>query len=75
MLDNVEVEELNIRLNKNTGDWDFDVLGNEWEITDLIKWGFEPHELGISELKGEDEGITKEEECEVCPACNQKIKK
>ena len=26
------VEELNVRLNKNTGEWDWDVLANEFEV-------------------------------------------
>lgn len=42
-----DIEELNIRLNKNTGEWDFDILANEWEIDDLLKWGFNPDELEI----------------------------
>lgn len=46
-LDAREVEELNIRLNKNTGAWDFDILANQWEVPDLLDWGFEPFELGI----------------------------
>lgn len=75
LLDNFEVEELNIRLNKNTGDWDYDILANEWEITDLLQWGFEPHQLGICDVKGSLCEETKEEECEKCPTCNQKIKK
>jgi len=40
-----EVEELNIRLNKNTGSWDFDVLANEFELPDLVEWGFTEYEL------------------------------
>jgi hypothetical protein len=47
-LSDKEVEELNIRLNKNTGSWDFDVLANEFELPDLVEWGFEPFELGIN---------------------------
>ena len=35
-----EVEELNIRLNKNTGSFDFDALANNFEIVDLMDWGF-----------------------------------
>ena len=46
-LDGKEVEELNIRLNKNTGNWDFDVLANQWEVPDLLNWGFDKFELGI----------------------------
>ena len=31
--------ELNIRLNSNTGDWDLDILQSDWEIEDLDNWG------------------------------------
>ena len=44
-LDEKEVEELNIRLNKNTGSWDLDVLANEFELPDLVEWGFTEYEL------------------------------
>jgi ParB-like chromosome segregation protein Spo0J len=40
-----EVEELNIRLNKNVGEWDFDMLANAWEPTDLVEWGFTETDL------------------------------
>jgi len=40
-----EARELNVRLNKNTGSWDFDVLANEFELPDLIEWGFTEYEL------------------------------
>jgi ParB-like chromosome segregation protein Spo0J len=36
-----EVDELCIRLNKNVGDWDWDRLANEWNVNDLLEWGFE----------------------------------
>jgi DNA modification methylase len=42
-----EIEELSIRLNRNTGEWDFDILANEWEPLDLISWGFDPQELAL----------------------------
>jgi len=42
-----EVEELNIRLNKNTGDFDFDILANAWELDDLIDWGFKPEDFDL----------------------------
>ncbi len=38
--------ELNIRLNKNTGKWDYDVLGNLFDIEELKGWGFEDIEFG-----------------------------
>jgi len=46
-LSDKEVEELNIRLNKNTGSWDFDVLANEFELDDLLEWGFDKGELDL----------------------------
>lgn len=46
-LDEKEVEELNIRLNKNTGSWDFDTLANEFELDDLLEWGFDKGELDL----------------------------
>lgn len=36
-----DIDELNIRLNKNQGEWDWDILANEWDIHDLVDWGFE----------------------------------
>jgi len=42
-----EFKEYNIRSNKNTGTWDWDLLANEFEIPDLLEWGFQPIELGI----------------------------
>lgn len=49
-----EVEELNIRLNKNTGSFDFDALANDFEVDDLLDWGFEPFELGLDDSYGND---------------------
>jgi len=34
-------KELNIRLNANTGDWDFDKLANEWDARQLTEWGID----------------------------------
>jgi len=52
-LSDKEVEELNIRLNKNTGSWDFDVLANEFQLDDLLDWGFDKGELDL-DLWAED---------------------
>ncbi len=76
-LSDKEVEELNIRLNKNTGSWDFDVLANEFELPDLVEWGFEPFELGINnepapEFKEYDESVADDVEFIECPNCGHK---
>lgn len=47
LLSDREVEELNIRLNKNTGGFDYGKLQTEFELPDLEEWGFKPYELGL----------------------------
>jgi len=47
--------ELNIRLNKNTGDWDFDLLSNHFDIQELKEWGFKEIELGLNIDKIEED--------------------
>ncbi len=37
--------ELNVRLNKNTGEWDYEILANIFDVNHLIKWGFMKEEL------------------------------
>jgi ParB-like chromosome segregation protein Spo0J len=50
--------ELNIRLNKNTAQWDMDLLSN-FDIIDLKEWGFKDIELGFNIDKiDEDKDIT-----------------
>lgn len=44
VLVNLSVEdekELNIRLNANTGEWDFNILANNFEIEEINEWGLE----------------------------------
>ena len=41
-----EREKLTVFLHKGAaGDWDFDVLANEFELPDLVEWGFTEYEL------------------------------
>jgi len=44
-------KELNIRLNANTGEWDWELLGEHWESDDLEEWGLD---LGGIEVSNED---------------------
>jgi len=62
MISTVEVElspekekELNVRLNKNTGQFDMDALANYFDTKDLVQWGFEPYEFGIVDDNDSDE--------------------
>jgi hypothetical protein len=40
-LNEADEKELNIRLNANTGSWDWDTLANDWEVVDLEAWGLD----------------------------------
>ena len=40
-LNEADEKELNIRLNANTGSWDWDTLANDWDVVDLEAWGLE----------------------------------
>jgi hypothetical protein len=63
-LNEEDEKELNIRLNANTGGWDWDTLANDWDVVDLEAWGLEiPNWSAGSELNtmNEDELDINEE--------------
>jgi DNA modification methylase len=49
-------KELNIRLNANTGQWDWDELANNFELDDLNDWGLEVPNMK-HELEAEDDNF------------------
>ena len=58
-----EAEEYLIRSNKNSGEWDWERLANEWEIPDLFNWGFTEDELQVKDpekLDASDDGYEEE---------------
>jgi hypothetical protein len=61
-----EERELNIRLNKSGGDFDIDILANEFDVDDLVDWGFKHIELGLNIDK-----IDMEKEWQGMPEFNQ----
>lgn len=74
-----EVRELNIRLNRNTGSWDWEKLGDLFDPNELLDWGFDTSEIGWS---GEEphlpapaeytEEIANKVEYLECPNCHHK---
>ncbi len=48
-------KELNIRLNKSGGEFDMDILANEFDIEDLNDWGFSDLELGLKSFDFQEE--------------------
>lgn len=67
-----EVSELNIRLNRNAGEWDTEILANEWEPTDLIDWGFTEDEL-LGKEEPEKENKPKAPQISIAFACEQDL--
>jgi len=71
-----EREKLTVYLHKGAaGEWDFDILANEFEIDELLEWGFEPHEFGLDSLDdfnpvGMDEQPRLDQKAPItCPHC------
>jgi ParB-like chromosome segregation protein Spo0J len=55
-LNEADEKELNIRLNANTGGWDWDTLANDWDVVDLEAWGLEiPQFDTVEELEASEE--------------------
>lgn len=74
MLDEKEVEELLIGHNLIQGNWDWDIMANNFEPLDLLKYGFTEQQLfGYFEeaenIQGEKEEKSEEKKLRECPNC------
>ena len=67
MLSEADFREYLIRSNANTGEWDFDVLGNHFELEELKEWGLEP----LPDFGGPSDDVEKEPK--TCPHCGEEI--
>ena len=54
-------KELNIRLNKNVGEWDYESLANYFDVSELMDWGFSNDELQFYEEEPE-QGLTDDDD-------------
>lgn len=77
-----EREKLTIFLHKGAaGEWDFDKLANEFELDELLEWGWTERELQVSdsfmpdfEPVGIDEqGRLDEKKKVICPECGHEF--
>jgi len=55
-------KELNIRLNANTGEWDFNILANNFELEEINDWGLEVPDMNIEveELQAKEDDFDGE---------------
>jgi ParB-like chromosome segregation protein Spo0J len=77
-LDEDKEKEIIIRDNVSNGDWDFDILANEWDEAKLADWGvdgvFKPAPLDVDEFfKDRPETDTKEIKTIKCPNCGHEF--
>ena len=61
--------EFIVKDNSNFGQWDFEVLANEWDTASLVDWGLDIPEFQIPE----QESIPPEDKEQLCPHCGGKI--
>jgi hypothetical protein len=73
-LDEKEIEELCIGLNLNQGQWDFDILANNYDVLDLLGYGFSEdllmgHMKDAEEMLEEQKEKTGNKKKKCCPNC------
>ncbi|MFA7192415.1 MAG: ParB N-terminal domain-containing protein [Candidatus Paceibacterota bacterium] len=78
LLDEKEVEELMIGVNKIHGQFDFDILANMFDPIDLLKWGFSEKELldtcqEAEEILEEQQQEEKKRKDKLCPNCGHSL--
>ena len=58
-----EREKLTVFLHRGAaGEWDFDTLANEFDVPDLLEWGFTEHDLQLAAVMVPDFGPVDESE-------------
>ena len=75
LLEEKEVEELMIRLNRNHGEFDYDVLANVFDIPCLLDYGFnvDELELDLKNMQTEDKPGEPDPKVKTCPNCGHQL--
>jgi len=58
--------------NMHAGEWDYDMLANEWELDELIGAGFNPEDL-VGNVLDSEKPEKKPKKPKLCPHCGQEI--
>lgn len=76
LLSDADIDELCIGLNLHQGQWDFDIMANQWEPLDLLKYGFTEEQL-IGQCKEAEDILKdqkeKEKKQKCCPNCGHQF--
>ena len=78
MLTEIEIDEICLGLNLHQGRWDFDALANQYEVLDLLNWGFSEEQLlgcckEAEEVTEKAQGKEKEKKKHECPSCGHEF--
>lgn len=65
-------EQFIIKDNVGFGDWDWDILANEWDVKELNDWGLHLPEFNTIDTEI-DEPENKQNEDDKCPECGRKL--
>lgn len=74
LLNGKEIGELCIGLNAHKGDWDWEILANNFEVEDLLEYGFTEEQIfGIMEKDKETDKKQASKKKKECPNCGHEL--
>ena len=75
LLSDDDIDHLCCGLNLNQGTFDFDILANEFNPIDLLKWGFNEDQLLDAAREAEEvlKPIDKDKKKKKCPSCGHEF--
>ena len=72
-LDAKKLRAIAIKDNNSFGEWDFELLANEWELPELQDWGMDAlPDFSVGDEKELDESIADDVKYNECPECGHK---
>lgn len=72
-LSDAEQKEFIIKDNVGYGEWDYDMLANDWDAEELNEWGLDVWQ--DEDGGGVEKKLLKEKEPQICPHCGKMIER
>ena len=69
-LDDKQAQEFIVKDNVGFGEWDWDILANDWDVKELEEWGLDGFPF---EDVNEETNNKKEKEINICDDCGKNI--
>jgi ParB-like chromosome segregation protein Spo0J len=68
-------QEITVRDNVNNGNWDFDLLANQFDILELEEWGVNYPDIDMKEMKEKDLDGDVEDKTITCAKCGYEMER